>query len=514
MEQITANKCHHTYTRLTAAYALWMPFIVELIFMLKLPESYTRVGVPVCCMFLIALYAFLMNRWTRPVKPDNIVQLYIPVFFPFICQTAYFVLFNLLGTISAIAVFFYSLLTLNLYGCTYSICHDDWHTMAFYNLLLNIFLMTGYMIGERSAAFITKRKYRPGKRRFVVIFTSCIIFAIVFSEVKLYQQRSNLVEPQGHGFEYENGYSSIDLEPYYVENPDNILVSPDEPSTFIITEASQMPILDGAEAAYPVYSAFASACYANIEQIQLDAKSNKDKASDEVIMPIRFTNTVRAYEKLIDGEVDIFFGAKPSKKQLEMAQEAGKELVLTPIGREAFVFFVSNDNTVENLSSDEIRGIYSGKINNWSKLGSEKGRILAFQRPANSGSQTMMEYFMGDVPLKDPLEYESHASMGGVIRKVAAYRNGENSIGYTFRYYASIMNQEASSTDAGIKLLSVDGAFPDTENIMSGKYPITTQLYAITLKDNSNGYVNDFVEWMIGPQGQKIVSDTGYVTIN
>ena len=58
MELNAVNKRHHTYTRLTAAYTLWMPFIVELIFILKLPEPYLRGGVPVCCMLLMAVYAF------------------------------------------------------------------------------------------------------------------------------------------------------------------------------------------------------------------------------------------------------------------------------------------------------------------------------------------------------------------------------------------------------------------------------------------------------------------------
>lgn len=63
------------------------------------------------------------------------------------------------------------------------------------------------------------------------------------------------------------------------------------------------------------------------------------------------------------------------------------------------------------------------------------------------------------------------------------------------------------------RLLSVDGVYPDTDAIRSGQYPVTTELYAVTLADNPNPNVELFVEWMTGPQGQQIVSDTGYIAM-
>lgn len=309
----------------------------------------------------------------------------------------------------------------------------------------------------------------------------------------------------GHGFRYEYGWSSISLEPYYVENEENILAKLGEPSDFVITEQEKMPVLDGAEAAYPIYSAFANACYKDIAKIQESAKADNSRENNEKHnMPVCFTNTVEGYKSLISGDTDIFFGAKPSAEQYKMAEKAGKELILTPIGKEAFVFFVSDDNPVDGLTSQQIKDIYSGKVTNWINVGGAFTEILAFQRPENSGSQTMMQYFMGDTPLKEPLEVEFEMSMMGVINEVANYRNGNGSIGYSFRYYSSITEVE------DIKLLAVDGVTPGVEEIKSGVYPLTTELYAITLKDNENEYIEPFLEWMKSEQGQKIVSDTGY----
>ncbi|MGN0638245.1 MAG: PstS family phosphate ABC transporter substrate-binding protein [Huintestinicola sp.] len=310
---------------------------------------------------------------------------------------------------------------------------------------------------------------------------------------------------EGYGFPYENGLSSVDLRPYYVENPENKLAVLSEPSELIISDPDKMPVLDGAEAAYPVYSAIANACYENIGEIQSAAK----KSDDPLPMPVRFTNTIKAYESLISGDVDIFFGAMPSAAQKKLAEEAGKTLVMVPIGREAFVFFVSGENPVDGLTSEQIRDIYSGKTKSWSAVGGENIPILAFQRPKNSGSQTMMEHFMGDVPLKEPLKVEFEQSMVGVISAVADYQNKRSSIGYSFRYYASGMVDEGAKS--GIKFLSLDGIYPDTGTIQSGEYPMTTSLYAIYLEDNDNENVPLLAGFMTGRQGQEIIEKTGYI---
>ena len=89
------------------------------------------------------------------------------------------------------------------------------------------------------------------------------------------------------------------------------------------------------------------------------------------------------------------------------------------------MFFVSEDNPVDGLTSEQIRNIYSGNITNWKKLGGRNLPILAFQRPKNSGSQTTMEKFMGDAKLKEPLKVEFEYSMvggGGLSEQGNRYR--------------------------------------------------------------------------------------------
>ena len=181
---------------------------------------------------------------------------------------------------------------------------------------------------------------------------------------------------------------------------------------------------------------------------------------------------------------------------------------MTPIGREGFVFFVEEDNPVDNLTSEQIRAIYHGDITNWKEVGGKNQAITAFQRPNNSGSQTMMEYFMGDVSLKEPLTYETVGAMEGVIRKVAEYANEAGAMGYTFRYFLEGLHQEK-----GVKILSVDGVAPTRENIENGSYPLTVGLCLVTRTNDPNPNVQKMIDFILSADGQEIIRRTGYAGV-
>ena len=156
-----------------------------------------------------------------------------------------------------------------------------------------------------------------------------------------------------HRFDYENGLSSVDLMQYKITNPDNILPQLDGPCSLQLQQEDWL-VLDGAEAAYPVYSAFANACYNGITKYQYDDSLPPDtqsKLHNEFNKYIAFNNTVYAFNDLINKRCDIFFGAMPSQKQRQAAAELGEELVLTPIAQEAFVFFVNSTNPVNSLTT-------------------------------------------------------------------------------------------------------------------------------------------------------------------
>lgn len=318
---------------------------------------------------------------------------------------------------------------------------------------------------------------------------------------------------RSHNFAYENGLSSIDLQKYKITNPNNILPKLNKPSSLLLTQDKWLT-LDGAEAAYPVYSAYANACYKDISNYQYSKYTTSPKEKNEINTAFKkyvaFNNTVYAFKDLINKRCDIFFGAMPSKQQQADAAALGEELLLTPIAREAFVFFVSSDSPVSSLTTQQVRDIYSGKIKNWQQLGGEDRRILAFQRPEGSGSQTLLQHIMGSTPIMEPLKEEYIGGMGEIGTQVANYNGDAGALGFSFKFFLTGM---LGRNDAPVKMLAINGVHPTDENIRSGKYPFTTKLYAITLKNNTKPQLAAFLNWMQSPQGQELAEKVGYVRL-
>lgn len=292
----------------------------------------------------------------------------------------------------------------------------------------------------------------------------------------------------------DEGAESIETDPainvyeYLPFREDSKIVKYDS-KTLKLTD--NLPIIDGATAAFPVYSAFVNAVYPSTTELWDGT--------------FEYNTTTGGYIELAERNTDIFIGAAPSAEQKKYAEECGTTFKYTQLGWEAFVFFVHKDNPITSLTADEIRGIYSGEITNWSELGGLDEEILPFQRDEGSGSQTMMLRFMGGVEMIAP-DIEVIQGMGGIIEEVADYKNQTSSIGYSFRYYI-----ESIVCHPDIKMISVSGVAPTVENIQNRTYPLIAPVYAVTYEGNTNPNVDLFVNWMLSDEGQYIISESGYV---
>lgn len=288
----------------------------------------------------------------------------------------------------------------------------------------------------------------------------------------------------------EQGVKLYEYQPF---RPGTKAVALDKPASLKLSE--QLPRLDGATALYPLYAAFVQAVY---------PEGNYEPYKGIV----QCTTTPDAYRALIEGETDIIFVAAPSDEQLAFARSKGVELELTPIGKEAFVFFVSERNPVAGLSVQEIRDIYAGRTTNWRELGGSNSEIRAFQRPAGSGSQSRLEALMKGDTLAAPPREDVVSGMGGIISQTADYRNYPNAIGYSFLFFATEM------VDSGeVRLLSIDGVQPSRAAVASGTYPFSSEFYAVTAGKRSE-QTTALIDWILSEEGQQLVARTGYTPLS
>ena len=321
------------------------------------------------------------------------------------------------------------------------------------------------------------------KKTKYLIFYMCYIllfFALFVTQVAIEEYEDSITI---------NTTPNINVNEYLPFDEGSKIVKLDDAS---LTLSGELPILDGATAAFPVYSAFIHALYPESTEL-----------GDGVF---EYNNTVGGYRALAEKKTDIFFGAAPSKEQNEYAIECGTEFEYTQVAYEAFVFFVHKDNPIESLTSEQIRKIYSGEIKNWSEVGGKNEKIVPYQRNEGSGSQSMFLRFMGGVTPMEPDKDEEIGGMGDIISKVADYRSVPSSIGFSFRYYV-----EGIIKNPDIKLIAVDGTAPTVENIKNGSYPIIAPVYAVTYKGNDNPNVPLLLDWILSDEGQYIIEETGYV---
>lgn len=271
----------------------------------------------------------------------------------------------------------------------------------------------------------------------------------------------------------------------------------DEESTLKFKVTDKLPIVDGAAALFPMYSAFVNATYPqNIKEL-----NHEDS-------PFRYNNTYIGYEELICGNTDIFFGAYPSEDQLTLAEKEGVELEFIPMGAEGFIFFTNAKNPVDSLTTQQIKDIYSGKTTNWKDVGGDNLSIQAFQRNRGSGSQSALVRFMGDTELMTPPSELVFNLMSGIINQVSDYENHRGAIGFSFYNYASTLQ-----ANENVKILALDGIIPSSETIGKGTYPITEHFYMVVRKDHRTENVNKLIDWVLSSQGQELVAKSGYTPV-
>ena len=246
-----------------------------------------------------------------------------------------------------------------------------------------------------------------------------------------------------------------------------------------------IPVIDGAAALLPIYAGFVQSIYPESSVIYNGEDYDASSA-------MHYTNTRGAYKDIVDGNADIIICAQPSDEQLQYAKDNGVELEMVPIGSDAFVFIVNDSNPVNNITIEQIRGIYSGEIKNWKELGGKDIPIAAMRRNKNSGSQTALEKIMGDTPIKP-----DYTTLFG------------SPIGFSFRYYVTGMLGEG-----GVKLLTINGIAPTAETIADGSYPVAGNIYAIYRKGETNENVQKAIDFMLSPEGQEIVERSGYIPLS
>ncbi len=215
---------------------------------------------------------------------------------------------------------------------------------------------------------------------------------------------------------------------------------------------------------------------------------------------------------LINGTVDIANASRKIKdKEIEAAQSNGIEPIEFVVAIDALAVIVNPENPVEKLTIQQLSDIFTGRITNWCDVGGKDAPIIVVSRESNSGTHV---YFLeevvrqGDSENKDVFGPKTllMPSSVGITSEVS--RN-PNAIGYDgLGYVTEDEKVIAVATDG-----SSDYVIPTVETGADGTYPLARNLYMYTAGEPT-GDIAEYLDWIRGEDGQKIVSALGFVALN
>ncbi|MDD6776909.1 MULTISPECIES: phosphate ABC transporter substrate-binding protein [Methanobrevibacter] len=180
-----------------------------------------------------------------------------------------------------------------------------------------------------------------------------------------------------------------------------------------------------------------------------------------------------------------------SSRELKENEDEG--LTQYNIGQEGIVIAVNNQNTVTDLSKEQLKDIFSGKVKNWNQVGGPDGEIHVITREEGSGT---LDAFKSIVLGKDT-DIRSDAIVQSSTESVKqSVKQDENAIGFVSFAHMS----------DDVKALSVDKVNPSIETISDGSYELQRP-FLFLVKGTPSKDLKDFIDWVNGEEGQKILSE-------
>ncbi len=204
---------------------------------------------------------------------------------------------------------------------------------------------------------------------------------------------------------------------------------------------------------------------------------------------------------LINGSTDIANASreiKPSEVQ-KLKEKYGSLGVEIPCAKDGLSIFLNKNNPVSELTIEQLGDIFSGKISNWKQVGGADAKIQLYGRESSSGT---FEFFKDHV-VKGDFSPRCQ-TLPGTAGIVNAVKKDVNGIGYGGAAFAEGIK------DCKVKVNAKSpGVLPTAATIANKTYPISRYLYMYMTKRPA-GDTKKFVDWVLSPEGQKVIVSVGY----
>lgn len=218
-------------------------------------------------------------------------------------------------------------------------------------------------------------------------------------------------------------------------------------------------------------------------------------AHPDVTVQAEFTGSSAGVEAVLSGQSDIGNSSRNLTED-ELAEGAVENIVAI----DGIAVVTDPNNTVSDLTRDQLIQIYTGEVTNWSDLGGESLPIVVVGREAGSGTRGAFEEIL---EIEDQCQYANELdSTGAVMARVAST---PGAIGYV----------SLDVLDDTVKALSLDGVEANEANIKDGSYFLSRPFVMATKGElvDQNELVQALFEYVYSEEGQELVQSVGLITV-
>lgn len=202
----------------------------------------------------------------------------------------------------------------------------------------------------------------------------------------------------------------------------------------------------------------------------------------------------KGIQALLDGKVTLAGASRTLK-----AEEKNQKLLGTAIGYDAIAVFVHKNNPVKNLSKEQVKGIFTGKIKNWKEVGGKDAPIKPNTEIAGEKRATMLAF--QEMAMDNAAYGSGFKEIDFPRDQIVDVAKNDNSVcSVSYGLLAAV----SGDLRGNVKAVTVNGIAPSDANIQSGAYLISRPLLLVT-KGLPKGEVKKFIDFMLSAEGQKIV---------
>jgi phosphate transport system substrate-binding protein len=206
------------------------------------------------------------------------------------------------------------------------------------------------------------------------------------------------------------------------------------------------------------------------------------------------------FAALIDKTAAIGMASRPAKpEEIANGKAKGVEMKETIVAYDGIAVIVNTANSIKALTKKQVEQVFTGEVTDWSAVGGSGGRVSVYTRNTSSGTYAEFK----ELAMKKRDYAQDSQKLAGNEQIAQEVGKNPNGVGYVGLAYTKA---------GGVKVVPIDGALPSKESVLAKSYPYARPTFFYT-DGAPSGVVKDFVDFTIGPDGQKIVEEVGFVPI-